>query len=179
MTDVPNPTAQPAITRAPRLYLFAFRIDPDVTAPELLTLFLYADVDRPLTFDDRILFFTKAELGELAVKQAGLHEQFPEPPRDVSLTCDVAAAMYLIAHGADDPDSVLLHCINTLLDMVVATQLAMPQEHRRVLHALADHLTFDHDLAGFFAAHGVPRIAAQDALLWSIGAITVRARVIG
>jgi hypothetical protein len=165
---------------APQLFLFAFRIDPDSTAPELLTLFVYDDAERPLMADDRVLFFTKPELARSAIEQAGLREQFPHPPpRDVSLTCDIAAALYLVAHGDEDDASVLLNCVNTLLDMIAATRFAVPDEHSRVLRALADHLTFEHSIADFLTEHELLRTDVQDAVLWSAGAITARARVIG
>lgn len=178
--STPDTTAELRDDDAPQLYLFAFCIDPDVTAPELLTLFVFGDTDRPLMLEDRILFFTRPPLGDRALEQAGLREQFPGPaPTDVSLTCDVAAALYLIAHADEDAHAIVLNCVNTLLDMIAATRFAVPPEHERVLHALADHMTFGRDVAGFFAEQQLPRIAAQDALLWAIGAITARARVIG
>jgi hypothetical protein len=164
----------------PQLYLFAFRIDPDSATPELLTLFVYGDTERPLTADERILFFSKPELGRQAIEHAGLIAQFPDPPpQEVSLTCDLAAALYLVAHADEDEGSVLLNCANTLLDMIAASQFAVPDAHSRVLRALADHLTFDRSIADFFNEHDVRRVAVQDALLWSAGAITARAHVIG
>ncbi len=100
-----------------------------------------------------------------------------EAPREVALTCDVAELLYVIAHG--DRNANAVNSLNALLDLVAATQLAMPREHRRALHALADHLTFDHAAAKLFAQGDVTRLAAQDAVLWALGAVTARARVIG
>lgn len=161
----------------PALHLLALRIDPDASQPELLALFRYADVDRPLTCDHRIPFFTRAELGDLAIERAGLRARFPDPaPRDVALTCDIATALYLIVNG--DADGCIIDCLNTVFDMVAATDLPFPEDHRAELHALADHTTFERDLIACFDGDA-SRIDAFDALLWCVGAITFRATVIG
>jgi hypothetical protein len=159
--------------------LIGFRLNPNTETAELFTLMAFGFRDFPVKDDRQVVFFTKPALAHQA------YERFPEeirelgpPPSEVSLVCDIAGALHIIESKAHDDSATVLNCLNTLFDLIDATDLEWSTDYKNALQRLADHLTFDTDLTLFFGEQ-VSRNHAIDALLWCVGAVTVNAKIIG
>ena len=161
------------------LWLFGFRIDPDRESPDVYTLILHGDKDRPLVADGQIVFFSRLELASSALNLGGIDiEQLGSVPKDVDLLCDLAKTLYLINSENIDPSATILNCLNTVFDLVRATGLSVPIQYKRVLYALADHLTFNREFSNFLFQENIARSTITDAILWCIGAIVSKAKLL-
>jgi hypothetical protein len=76
-----------------------------------------------------------------------------------------------------DPDGVILDCLLMLDDLVRATKLHMPERYQAILTELAARLTEGTELRKIFSKAQL-REQVEDALLWCVGAVTVKARMI-
>ena len=76
-----------------------------------------------------------------------------------------------------DPDGVVLDCLLVLDDLVRATKLHMPDRYQGILTELAARLTEGAPLRNIFTSNAL-REHVEDALLWCVGAVTVKARII-
>lgn len=162
------------------LYLVGFRINPDIEKPEVYTLLLCNDVDKPLiTEDGYIVFFTKPEAASMAL-ELGTDDfkKYAPAPNQVELVCDIAKMMFLISEKNCDPDATIINCLNTLSDLVATSDLEMPEEYRKLLFVdFAGVLTFNREYGNFFDQNGSLRTKVLDAVLWCIGLITIKAKM--
>ena len=156
-------------------WLIAFHLDPDTEYPNIYTLFVTED--SPLVSDEYIVFFNEPGLASKAVEMYGDGVK-DGLPQEVDLHCYIAESLYLINSEAVDPSATIINSLNILLDLVKATRLSMPEEYERLLYAFADYLTFDRDLSVFFAQEGNTRSRVLDAVLWCIGAVVSKSKVL-
>lgn len=159
------------------LALIGFRLDPDRDNPEVYTLIVYGGKDRPILVQDRIVLFSSPELvfhayelGDANVKRLG------PPPSSPSLVCDVAEMLDIIGNRNTDESSVILNCINTMLDLLDPGKTPIPPGYKQLLFSFADHLTFDREFASFLNRNNIEREKIISAITWCVGAIVVRAR---
>ena len=75
------------------------------------------------------------------------------------------------------PDGVILDCLLVFDDLVRATKLHMPDRYQGILTELAARLTEGTPLHKIFTSPSL-REHVEDALLWCVGAITVKARML-
>jgi hypothetical protein len=54
----------------------------------------------------------------------------------------------------------------------------MPTEYKQVLYALADNLNIDEEFASFLAEEDIQRSEIVNAILWCVGAITAKSRLL-
>jgi len=165
-----------------QIYLVGVLIDPNSREPDLYTLVLYnevarTDANRPLTYEDRIVFFRNLKdagralaLGDIAFRKYG------SAPTEVEHVYNVAQALAVVADGAIDEDSNIGAFLNELLDFV-AIRWKIPDNYRSALSALADYATFERDIDAFFT-HSHKRTETRDAILWCLGAIAMNAIVL-
>jgi hypothetical protein len=160
------------------LVLVGFRVDGAHDGPQLYTLLAVGgDNERPITANGRILFFTRPELGaKVLALDPGMATLGP-PPEQVETFCDVAEALFLVNSQNADPDGVVLDCLLVFDDLVRATKLHMPDRYQGLLTELAARLTERSILRDIFSSQSL-REHVEDALMWCIGAITVKARII-
>lgn len=159
--------------------LIGFRIAPENVQPELYTLLLSDGEDQPVLIDGEIAMFGKPSLASKAMELAGIDDaRLGPPPREPDLVCDLAETLYLIHSEDVDQSASILNVLNTLLDLVAATRIPIPPESRRILHALADHLTFAREFGEFIDQDSITRSAVKDALLWCVGAVVAKARIL-
>jgi len=160
------------------LLLVGFRVDARHEGPQFYTLLAVGgENERPLTCDGRIVFFTRLQLAAQALAlDAGLAQLGP-PPQELETFCDVAEALYRVNSQNSDPDGVILDCLLVFDDLVRATRLHMPERHQAVLTELAARLTEGAQLGSIFRKPAW-REDAEDALLWCIGAVTAKARML-
>lgn len=162
------------------LSLIGFRVDPDRDHPDVYTLFVIGDKDEPLMSGGYILFFSNPELVDKALKLSDNNntKQLGPPPQDVDLICDAAKSLYLIECEDIDQSATIINFLNILFDLVKATQLAIPEDYKRVLYGFADHLTFDVEFLTFLVQQNISRDMMRDAILWCIGAVVSKSRII-
>ncbi|HUI84782.1 MAG TPA: hypothetical protein VL240_11185 [Candidatus Binatia bacterium] len=160
------------------LLLVALRLDAQHDGPQFYTLVAVGgDNERPLVADGHLLFFTRPELAARALALDRELAQLGPAPQQAETFCDIAEALHLVNSQDDDPDGVILDSLLMLDDLVRATKLHMPDHYQGLLTELAARLTERMKLQDIFRKHAL-REEAEDALLWCVGAIAVRSRMI-
>lgn len=159
------------------LVLVGFRLDGDHDGPQCYTLLIVGgDNERPIMAEGRLLFFSDPKMGAQALSLDPT-ARFETAPLELETFCDVAETLHLVNSQDLDPDGVVLDCLLVFDDLVRATRLHMPDSYQAVLTELTARLTEGARLGSFLRNHSV-REEAEDALLWCIGAITVRSRIV-
>jgi hypothetical protein len=160
------------------LILVGFRMEASHDGPQFYTLLAVGgDNERPLTSDGRILFFVRLDLAMKALALDHSMAALGAPPGELETFCDVAEALYRVNSQNADPDGVILDCLLVLDDLVRATQLHMPDRYQGILTELAARLTEGTSLQRIFSSHSL-REHVEDALLWCVGAVAVKARML-
>ena len=171
------PIVQPHHTHE-ELVLVGFRVDAAHEGPQFYTLLAVGgDNERPLAAGGRILFFARPELAANALELDSSLAQLGPPPQELETFCDVAEALYRVNSQNTDADGVVLDCLLIFDDLVRATKLHMPNRYQGILTELAARLTEGAPLRAFFTNNAL-REHVEDALLWCIGAVTAKARMI-
>ena len=160
------------------LILVGFRVDARHDGPQFYTLLsVGGDNERPLTAEGRVLFFTNPQLAAKALALDAALARLGPPPQELETFCDVAEALYRVNSQNADPDGVILDCLLVFDDLVRATKLHMPDRYQGILTELAARLTEGAQLGKIFSSHSL-REHVEDALLWCVGAVTVKSRMI-
>ncbi len=162
------------------LYLVGFRLDPDTEGPQLYTVFvLESENDRPLTRESRILFFADPSRASQAVQLADNDfARFPVIPSELEILCDVAQALYIANAEDEDKDGVLLECIALFDDLIRAARINVPAQYMAALSAVSERLSTTPEFASMLAETGLDRETVEDALMWCVGAVTVKSRLV-
>jgi hypothetical protein len=160
------------------LILIGFRVEASHDGPQFYTLLAVGgDNERPLTADGRVLFFVRPDLAARALAFDQSMAPLGPPPGEVETFCDLAETLYRVNSQNADPDGVILDCLLVLDDLVRATQLHMPDRYQGILTELAARLTEGTSLQRIFSSHSL-REHVEDALLWCVGAVAVKARML-
>ena len=164
--------------RHQELVLLGLRLDAQHEGPQFFTLLAVGgDNERPIMQDGRLLFFAHPELASKALSlDAGLSQLGPAP-QEIETFCDVAQALHLVNSQDADPDGVVLECLLVFDDLVRATHLHMPDRYQGLLTELTARLTERAPLRDIFSSHEL-REHVEDALMWCIGAIAAKSRMI-
>ena len=161
------------------LALIGIRVSPRHEGPQLYTLLAVGGQnERPLIAEGSIIFFTDLQLAARALALDASMSGLGEPPLELESICDVAEALHLVNAQDRDPHGVVLDCLLMMDDLIRATRLHMPERYQGMLTELAARLTEGRQLREIFSNESL-RSHVEDALLWCVGAITVKARVIG
>src|SRR5271167_1482552 len=160
------------------LILVGFRVDANHEGPQFYTLLAVGgENERPLTADGRVLFFTRPQLAAKALALDASLAHLGPAPEELETFCDVAEALYRVNSQNTDPDGVVLDCLLVFDDLVRATKLHMPDRYQGILTELAARLTEGLPLGKIFTSHSL-REHVEDALLWCVGAVTAKARML-
>jgi|SRR5579863_3306642 len=171
------PTPQPQ--QHEELIMVGFRVNGDAEGPQFYTMLAVGgDNERPLTADGLILFFTHQNLAESTLALDSSLRHLAPAPSEIETFCDVAEALHLVNSQDVDDDGVVLECLLMFDDLVRATRLHMPDEYQGVLTELTARLTEGRHLRDFFKKSRELRTEVEDALLWCIGAITAKSRML-
>ena len=163
-------------SRQEELAMAGFRIDPSHEGPQFYTLLAVGgENERPLTAEGRIIFFARTTLVHKALAMDKSMAVLGNPPRDVETICDVAQTLYIVNSQDEDPEGVVLDCLLIFDDLVRASQISMPERYQGILTELAARLTEGVPLKRIFTSVALRR-HVEDALLWCVGAITMKAR---
>jgi hypothetical protein len=179
MSDLPIlDSDSPRTGRQEELAIAGFRIDPTHEGPQFYTLLAVGgDNERPLTVDGRIIFFVRLTQAHKALVMDPSLAVLGNPPRAVETICDVAQTLYLVNSQDADPDGVVLDCLLIFDDLVRASGLSMPERYQGILTELAARLTEGQSLKKVFTSEAL-RHHVEDALLWCVGAIAMKARML-
>ncbi len=157
------------------LLLIGFRVDARHDGPQFYTLLAVGgDDERPITSGGRVVFFVHPKLAAKALALDPDMAGLGPPPEAIETFCDVAEALYRINSQQADPDGVILDCLLVFDDLVRATKLHMPDRYQGILTELAARLTEGAALRSIFTNQSL-REHVEDALLWCVGAVTVKA----
>jgi hypothetical protein len=160
------------------LILVGFRVDGQHEGPQFYTLLAVGgENERPITAEGRLVFFTRLELGMKALALDSTMANLGPPPTQIETFCDVAEAFYLVNSQNADLDGIVLDCLLIFDDLVRATKLHMPDRYQGLLTELAARLTERTLLRDIFTNQSL-REHVEDALLWCVGAVTAKARMI-
>lgn len=160
------------------LVLVGFRVNGQHDGPQFYTLLAVGgDNERPITAAGRLIFFTHPELGPKALALDSSMANLGPAPREIETFCDVAEAFHLVNSQNADLDGVVLDCLLVFDDLVRATKLHMPDRYQGLLTELAARLTERALLRDIFSSNSL-REHVEDALLWCVGAITLKARMV-
>lgn len=160
------------------LILVGFRADASHDGPQFYTLLAVGGAnERPLTADGRILFFSCPQLAATALALDRSLAELGPAPEELETFCDIAEALHRVNSQNTDPDGVVLDCLLVLDDLVRATKLHMPDRYQGILTELAARLTEGAQLRNIFTSNAL-REHVEDALLWCVGAVTVKSRML-
>jgi hypothetical protein len=161
------------------LALIALRVTPYHEGYQFYTLLAVGgDNERPLTVDGSIIFFTDPKAASKALELDASMASLGPAPKHLESVCDIAEALYLVNSQDADPHGMLLDCLLMLDDLVRATRLHMPERFQGLLTELAARLAEGKQLKTIFSNPAL-RHHVEDALLWCVGAITVKAKIVG
>jgi hypothetical protein len=160
-----------------KLYLVGFRIDPDVSEPQVYTL--YVDDERPVLRGGRPLLFIRPDIAENALKESDCGASAIGPaPQEVYAVFDIADCLFILDSKDEVPNGNVVDCINVLLDFANLLADPMPTQYRVSLEQLADHLTFNLHFADFLEKQNIPRRVLIDALFWCLGSVVCHGRIV-
>jgi hypothetical protein len=178
MSELPIIDQQPSPPAEEEPILVGFRVDPGHEGPQFYSVFaIGGDNERPLIARERLLFFTRPELAPKALLLDESMAHLELPLEGVEMLCDVAQTLHLVNAADEDPDGMILDCLHLFDDMVRATKLNMPERYQSVLSEMTDHLSKGASLKMIFTSSSL-RNHVEDALLWCVGAITVKATML-
>ncbi|MBC7976015.1 MAG: hypothetical protein H7138_13670 [Myxococcales bacterium] len=164
----------------PRWRLLAIGLDPDKTVPDLYGVIHDGEPDTPLMIDGRIVLFTDPARAPELIRQYG--GPWVADPMEVSkptLWCDVAQALHHLSAGGMDSSASIVDAVNVLLDLVRASGTAIVDSRRRALYAIANYCTTSKDLTKYLEEEGDHSSRELvDAVLWCVGAVVVKARIV-
>jgi len=160
------------------LVLLGIRLGAQHDGPQLYTvLAVGGENERPLIADGHLLFFSHPNLAAKALPLDASFAKLGPAPTEIEGFCDIAEALHLINSEDADPDGVVLDCLLVFDDLVRATRLHMPDRYQGLLTELAARLTEGASLGKIFSNRAL-REHVEDALLWCVGAIAVKSRII-
>jgi hypothetical protein len=162
--------------------LCGFRFDDDSQDPDLYTVLLGIQDDRPIISRGRVVFFTRLELAPLALEMdddATVRSlSLPELSVDETYIYDLNEVYALIAREARDDSALLVQFLNVLLDLLAATRMELPPYYREALFKFANHMTIEREFASFLEHEGISREQVRDGIFWCIGAIASRLTIL-
>ncbi|HSY14266.1 MAG TPA: hypothetical protein VK976_18895 [Verrucomicrobiae bacterium] len=160
------------------LVLVGLRLNGQHDGPQLYTvLAVGGDNERPIVAEGRLVFFTQPGQAAKAVAFDSSFAKLGSPPQEMESFCDVAEVLHLVNSQDADADGVVLDCLLILDDLIRATRLHMPDRYQAMLTELAARLTERQSLRQIFTNRSL-REHVEDALLWCVGAIAVKSRIL-
>ena len=175
-----NPSNTSTASIEPLWRLLAIGFDPDKTVPDLYGAIHDGEPDVPLMVEGRIVFFTDpARAPDLIRQYGGPRASDPAEVSKPTLWCDVAQALHHLSAGGIDTSTSIVDAVNVLLDLVKASGTKMVDDRRRALHSIADYCTTSKDITKYLEEVGDHSSRELvDAVLWCVGAIVVKSRIL-
>jgi hypothetical protein len=137
--------------------------------PQVYTLFISGDIDRPLSREGRPVFFQdRTKLSEAKALLTPGEARLLKTPARPFLICDMKTAAMNVSNGVDS-EHLALHSINFALDCVNFIGKRIPLQQEECLFALADSLSFNKRIPTKFVEKSE---FVKQSLLWCQFAIT-------
>lgn len=162
------------------IWLIGFIIDPDNTEPKLFTLIFTGKTDRPLASESYIVFLNNIKLVPDLMNSIELESgQKTMIPEEIEYVINIPNLLYLISIGDIDESTTVVDSLNIIFDILKETRLSVPDKYKNQLYKFANYLTFDKDISKFFNEQkDISRKEVIDALLWFIGAIVSKSKLL-
>ena len=163
------------------VYLVGVRVMPHSEAADFHFLVLYYEVtsndeNRPLLVDGDLAIFSRSADADRVLKLGDrTFRKYAPFHGEVAMIYDGGTVLAAIASERDDTAHVAAF-LNEALDVLKALRIELPASFREPLIGLADHATFDKDLAALVRPYGKEHLT--NAIRWLIGAIVGRVRVV-
>ena len=159
--------------------LIGFRLNRKSENPNVYILITYGDEDIPLTSDGELIFLSSVDNVPFAFNMFSEKiKQQAVQPTEVSLILDIPLMLHLLENKAQDKDATIINCLNIIFDLLEYSQSKLPENYKQILYALADHLTFDSDIEAFIKQKQLTRTEIVNGVLWCIGAILTKTRLL-
>jgi hypothetical protein len=158
------------------LYLIGFRLDPTAEGPQFYTLVgNEGESERPIMRGGRVLFFHRVADSQRALMASdnGFSDVRPVPT-ELELLCDISSALYVANAEQIDAEGVLFEMIAVFDDLLRAVKMNVPPEYMVVLGAVAERLAGNPEFASLLEARKLSREKLEDALMWCVGAVSVK-----
>lgn len=152
------------------LFLIGFRIEPDIFDPQIYTI--YINDDRPILFQNRPILFASPGLSQSALEKSDCGAvRFGPAPTEVFAVFDITQAMQSLAEMECESRGEIVDLVNAMLDFGACIKAPVPRAYAEILPLLADHLTFQSNIASFFEGREATREDAANAMYWFMGMI--------
>jgi hypothetical protein len=155
------------------LYLMGFCFNPQRDDADCYTLITSGgEIDRPIVADRKIVFFNDPALAPIALSLSDNDMKRLGPaPQEVVLVCDIPEMLRLIETERVDETAAILNCLNTFFDLLQAVKKPLPPDYKRMLYALADHLTFHREFGAYLQEQQIDRVVLREAIEWCMETI--------
>lgn len=162
------------------LYLIGFHRNLDSKEIDLYTLMTFGgDENQPIMVDGCILFFDEPELASAALELVNTHmKRFGPPPDEIAAIYDISEMLQLIQTEDIDETATIVDCLNVFDDLLKAIKQPLPPDYKRMLYAVADHLTFHREFGTFLAEHQIDRVELRKAVEWCLETIFSRSKLL-
>jgi hypothetical protein len=152
--------------------LLGFRVDPATQGADFYTLMVFAEKTHAITLEGQIVFFASPVLAPAAYQLFSDDIKRIAPvPTEAVMIFDLPGTLHLVRHERQDDTATILNSLNTLLDLVYASELTIPEAYRRTLFKFADHLTFSKEYGSYLSEHSIDRADIVNAIFWCVGAV--------
>lgn len=159
--------------------LIGFRLNKKSEMPEIYTLITYGDEDIPLHSDDELIFFSSVDNLPVAFNMYSEEiRRIAVQPTEISLVLDISLMFHLLRGEGQDKEATIINCLNIIFDLLKYSESELPDDYKQILYALADHLTFDSDIEAFIKQRQLTRSEIVNSVLWCIGAILTKSRLL-
>ncbi|MDM8526946.1 hypothetical protein QUF58_01935 [Anaerolineales bacterium HSG24] len=160
-------------------WLVGFSINPTADGPDLYTLIFPGEVDEPLSKDGYLLFFSNPNSAPQFLNSSCELNRSCQLTGEVDAVYDIAMMLDMLARKDTDTTATIVDGLNILFDLVKASNLSIPPDYQQTLYSLADHTTFNREFASFLTKQAIPRNTVIDGVLWCLGAIVSKAKIVG
>ena len=161
------------------IYIVGFRLHYESETPEFYTIIVDEESEAPVTHDGSILFVTDIKKAELIYSYLDrvTKDKFAMPTK-MEKGIDVAKALYLLENEERDDASIILDFLNIIFDLLNSIEIIIPNDKREILYGLADYLTFEDDFSTYLDKSSINRLALIDIIIWCVGKLVTRSRVL-
>lgn len=162
-----------------RMYILGFRINYASDSPEFYTLMVDEDVENPITDDGSILFVGDiSKVGLIYFFLDSNRKEKYQLPIEMEEVIDIAGALFRLENEGKDENAIVLDCLNSIFDLLRSVEVILSESRRRHLYDLADYLTFSDDLDKYFTDSIANRSEVIDDLMWCLGMVLSKARIL-
>jgi len=160
-----------------QLYLVRLKFPDGEKCSDWYTL--YVNDDYPISSSKKLVVFCQLQAANKALKTSDYGAKHPiEAPTLLYAEFDFDSALRTLRNEDRTEDDNLVNCLNVLFDCLNHMKIKMPQRFRKVLVALADHLTFDLTFPEILATNKERRQEVLDAAEWAVKQVASNLKIV-